>query len=65
MPQLLNELNQDELSPSALDWSTLVVYTCPSSCTQGTAAALREHGSAYVEEFVWVQPGAGLAADGA
>ncbi len=55
MPQLLSKLDQDELSGNALDWSTLIVYSCPKSCKEGMAAA-RQQGSAYVEEFVWVQP---------
>jgi pre-rRNA-processing protein TSR4 len=49
MPQLLNHLNQDELSQQALDWGTLVVYSCPASCVAPA-------GVGYVEEFVWAQP---------
>jgi pre-rRNA-processing protein TSR4 len=53
MPQLLNHLDQDELDPDSLDWGTLAVYTCPDSCN--TTRAQEQTGSAYVEEFVWVQ----------
>lgn len=56
MPQLLNHLDQDELDDSALDWSTLAVFSCPASCQAGVNAAMHQHNSAYVEEFVWVQP---------
>jgi pre-rRNA-processing protein TSR4 len=61
MPQLLNELSQDEMSEQALDWGTIAVYSCPVSCQQGVKAALTGEmgsvpGSAYVEEYVWVQP---------
>jgi len=55
MPQLLNFLDLDAEDPTAPDWGTIVVYTCPSSCS-----AQGEEGegwlSAYLEEFVWVQP---------
>jgi len=49
MPQLLNHLQQDEMDPAALDWGTIVVYTCSKSCGPPNT-------SKYVEEFVWVQP---------
>lgn len=55
MPQLINSLEQDELQETSLDWSTLAVYSCPNSCAEGVEAMKRQ-GSAYVEEFVWVQP---------
>jgi alkanesulfonate monooxygenase SsuD/methylene tetrahydromethanopterin reductase-like flavin-dependent oxidoreductase (luciferase family) len=32
---------------SAIDWATLVIYTCARSCEQSKA---------YVEEFVYRQP---------
>ncbi len=54
LPQLLNHLGQDELSDHALDWGTLVVYSCPASCPP--RAPPQPPGSAYVEEFVWAQP---------
>jgi len=50
MPQLLNHLQQDEMDPSALDWGTIVVYTCSKSCSGPPG------GAKYDEEFVWVQP---------
>jgi len=50
MPQLLNHLQQDEMDPAALDWGTIVVYTCSKSCSGPSG------GAKYDEEFVWVQP---------
>lgn len=62
MPQLLNHLQQDEMDADALDWGTLVVYTCSSSCGGGSGSTCSGGqggapcGPAYAEEFVWVQP---------
>lgn len=45
MPQLLNDLKVD--SPEAsIDWGTLAVYTCETSCDQGNK---------YCSEFIWKQ----------
>jgi pre-rRNA-processing protein TSR4 len=48
MPQLLYYLKVDKVGEDSLDWGTLVVYTCPASCTP-------KEGSGYVEEFIWRQ----------
>lgn len=49
MPQLLNHLRVD--SPEAsIDWGTLAVYTCETSCDQGHK---------YCPEFIWKQDFAG------
>ena len=45
MPQTLSYLNMDAASDDSLDWGTLLIYTCRSSC----------HISGYVSEFVWKQ----------
>lgn len=47
MPQLLFFLKVDSKAKDALDWGTLVVYTCKESCGDG---------SKYAQEVVWVQP---------
>eukprot|EP00873_Tetraselmis_striata_P006902 jgi/Tetstr1/427166/TSEL_017354.t1 len=59
LPQLLHFLNIDidadaERVDKSLDWSTIAIYSCRDSCSQ--AAPAEEGGSAYVEEFAWVQP---------
>ncbi|SPR01306.1 unnamed protein product (mitochondrion) [Plasmodiophora brassicae] len=43
MPQLLNVLGDD-----SLDWGTIAIWTCESSCGSGL--------DGYVEEHVWRQP---------
>jgi pre-rRNA-processing protein TSR4 len=48
MPQCLLHLGQDELAPDALDWDSIVVYTCRDSCGP------EDGGGGYVEEFAWV-----------
>ncbi|KIZ05218.1 Programmed cell death protein 2 [Monoraphidium neglectum] len=52
MPQLVSFLGEDDEDPQAPDWGTIAVYTCPASCAVGVQGG----GSAYTEEFVWVQP---------
>ncbi|OQR92846.1 programmed cell death protein 2 [Achlya hypogyna] len=60
MPQLLYHLKiatdldalQNGASTNDLDWGTLVVYTCPNSCSLIGA----DSGVDVVEEFVWRQP---------
>ena len=32
MPQILNHLNINHLQKDALDFGTLIVYSCPNSC---------------------------------
>jgi pre-rRNA-processing protein TSR4 len=54
MPQLLSYLGVDEDDPSAPDWGTIAVYSCAASCAP--AGEGEGDGSAYAEEFVWVQP---------
>ena len=49
MPQLLNELGIDASDEAAPDWGTIAVYTCSASCTPPP-------GSAYAQEFAFVQP---------
>lgn len=44
MPQALSYLHIDE-STDSLDWGTLLVYTCKSSCAI----------SRYAKEFIWKQ----------
>jgi pre-rRNA-processing protein TSR4 len=62
MPQLLAYLGVDEDDPSAPDWGTIAVYSCAASCDPATAGGGASggggggDGSAYAEEFVWVQP---------
>jgi pre-rRNA-processing protein TSR4 len=51
MPQLIHFLGEDDADPLSLDWGAIAVYSCPRSCRRAG-----EGGSAYVEEFVWVQP---------
>ena len=62
MPQLLNHLGADASDPGAPDWGTIAVYCCSASCSRGhqggEEADWEDGGSAYVEEFVWVQPSA-------
>ncbi|KAJ1679673.1 hypothetical protein EV182_001569 [Spiromyces aspiralis] len=48
MPQMLGYLGIDFTSRTALDWGTLLIYTCPNSC------ALPE-GTHYAREFIWRQ----------
>jgi len=48
MPQCLLHLGQDELAPDALDWDSILVYTCRDSCGP------EDGGGGYVEEFAWV-----------
>lgn len=44
---MLNYLNLDSLSDDqGVDWGTLIVYTCGSSCDEGPA---------YKEEYLWKQ----------
>ena len=51
MPQLLTHLGIDDAREDAPDFATLAVYSCSKSCS-----ALDSDASAYLEEFVWVQP---------
>ncbi|KAJ2610808.1 hypothetical protein GGF44_006191, partial [Coemansia sp. RSA 1694] len=49
MPQMLNYLSVDSADPTSVDWGTLLVYTCPKSCSSASAA------SAYASEVVYRQ----------
>ena len=51
MPQLLTHLGIDDAREDAPDFATLAVYSCSKSCSASNSNA-----SAYIEEFVWVQP---------
>lgn len=55
MPQLINHLGVESDNPLAPDWGMLAVYSCGASCSSGRRDD--DDGNAYVEEFVWVQPG--------
>jgi pre-rRNA-processing protein TSR4 len=54
MPQLLAALGEDDADPSSPDWGAIAIYSCPNSCAEAARAV--GGGSAYAEEFVWVQP---------
>ncbi len=47
MPQILNYLNLDHSDPDALDFGTLLVYTCPRNC--------KPQEMNHVPEIVWRQ----------
>ena len=51
MPQLLTHLGLDDAREDAPDFAMLAVYSCSQSCSAPDATA-----SAYLEEYVWVQP---------
>ena len=51
MPQLLTHLGIDDAREDAPDFAMLAVYSCSQSCSAPDATA-----SAYLEEYVWVQP---------
>eukprot|EP00879_Flechtneria_rotunda_P010047 GHRR01010505.1.p1 GENE.GHRR01010505.1~~GHRR01010505.1.p1 ORF type:complete len:358 (+),score=92.76 GHRR01010505.1:201-1274(+) len=55
MPQLLSFMELDTEDPQAPDWGTIAVYSCPASCSAPSLDGPSGH-SAYIEEFVWVQP---------
>ncbi|GAB1610732.1 programmed cell death protein 2-like [Argonauta hians] len=46
MPQLLSHLGVDTTREDSLDWGTLAIYTCSTSC---------DIGGRYVPEFLWKQ----------
>jgi pre-rRNA-processing protein TSR4 len=43
MPQMLNFLNIDHRDSSAIDWGTLVVFTCSNDCDAAQNSFSREH----------------------
>ncbi|KAJ1966469.1 hypothetical protein GGI12_000044 [Dipsacomyces acuminosporus] len=49
MPQMLNFLDVDSVDPTSIDWGTLLIYSCPNSCS-----AVNESGkpAAYAEEAI-------------
>jgi len=52
LPQLLYYLKVDnniETAQKSLDWGTVVVYTCPNSCSEGNQKG-------WAQEFAWLQP---------
>lgn len=53
MPQLINHLGVDATDPTAPDWGMIAVYSCSRSCEIRVDSGAG--GSAYAEEFVWVQ----------
>jgi pre-rRNA-processing protein TSR4 len=55
MPQLLNYLDIDPEDPCGLDWGTIAVYSCKASCAISMKGEGEATGSAYADEFVWVQ----------
>lgn len=50
MPQLLNILELDPSDDNALDWGTIAIYSCASSCTTAS------QGVSYSKEYAWIQP---------
>ncbi|KAI8825764.1 programmed cell death protein 2 [Fimicolochytrium jonesii] len=47
MPQLLNVLDINHFTSDALDWGTIIVYSCVGNC--------QPEGQTYMEETVWRQ----------
>lgn len=47
LPQILQHLSINHSDPNAIDFGTLLVYSCPKSCLSATE---------YSEEFIWHQP---------
>lgn len=62
MPQMLNHVWKDTaVGEDSVDWGTLAVFTCSTSCAPpvappcDTSQSTSRH-STYIEEFVWRQP---------
>ena len=55
LPQLLACLGADAGDPASPDFAAAGVWSCVQACSDDASAG----GSAYAEEFVWVQPGDG------
>lgn len=53
MPQMLNFLNLDSTDPASIDWGTLLVYTCPNSCS--SSSSTESSRGRYVPEVVFRQ----------
>ncbi|KAJ7546214.1 hypothetical protein O6H91_08G029800 [Diphasiastrum complanatum] len=51
LPQLLYYLGVQN-NPDSLDWGTIAIYTCASSCSSLESSSTS---IGYVEEFVWVE----------
>ncbi|KAI8325600.1 hypothetical protein GQ54DRAFT_326946 [Martensiomyces pterosporus] len=49
MPQMLNFLSIDSVDPTSVDWGTLLVYSCPNSCSSTDETGRT---SAYAQEAV-------------
>lgn len=47
MPQLLNVLHINHYAPDALDWGTVIIYSCIGNCQPSSMD--------YMEEVVWRQ----------
>ena len=56
---MLSFLGADAADPDAPDWAAAAVYSCAASCDPPASAE-----SAYVEEWVWVQPPDGVVVRG-
>lgn len=59
MPQILSFLEVEDEDEDAMDWGTLVVFTCENSCpryVQGDDADADHATPTYLEEYVWFQP---------
>jgi len=56
LPQLLACLGRDAADPASPEFAAAGVWSCAGSCVFGGDGV---GGSAYAEEFVWVQPGDG------
>lgn len=59
MPQLLNHLGIDAEDESGPDFGTIAVYSCPNSCGVqggGGSSSPSVPESAYIDEWVWVEP---------
>lgn len=54
LPQMLTHLDINSEDPTAPDFDCVAVYSCSASCS--LEALVSTHDTAYVEEFVWVQP---------
>ncbi|KAJ1647713.1 hypothetical protein IWQ61_010065 [Dispira simplex] len=57
LPQLLNHLGVDHLTPRALDWGSLFVYSCPDNCVGVNSSAEGDTATRqpYLLENLWCQ----------
>eukprot|EP01023_Acetabularia_acetabulum_P069019 TRINITY_DN98_c0_g1_i5.p1 TRINITY_DN98_c0_g1~~TRINITY_DN98_c0_g1_i5.p1 ORF type:complete len:338 (-),score=41.11 TRINITY_DN98_c0_g1_i5:103-1116(-) len=54
MPQLIHFCGQPADHPNAQNWGTIIIYTCQNSCRLELSND-QDGGTAYAEEFVFVQ----------